>query len=320
MKQEAPTSISGGSMSLMQVFLLPLTTSALFSRSTDPVKDSLVVYQQGEEDEGIAFLRLDGMILDIGSGPIPAPGYQHQRFLRELEIAFSNPEFQAVVLYVNSPGGGIYESDEIYQTIESLKAEYNKPFVVYMGRLAASGGYYVSAPADWIVANRNTITGSIGVVISSLNVAELLERYGIKDQTIASGENKTILSPFQELKPEQRAIIQSIVDESYGYFVDVVAEGRSMDTEQVLEVADGRIYSGRQAMEEGLVDEIGMLETAFSVAAERAGVNNPTIYAFRQQQWTLIDRLLSMSPSFDFSRDILRHDAEGPRPMYLWEW
>ncbi len=317
---------------LMQVFLLPTTTAALFSRDADRTRDNVVVYREGQED-GIAFLRLEGMILDVGgAAPFSPPGYQHQRFLRQLEQAFSSPEYKAVVLYVNSPGGGIYESDEIYQKIESLKEEYNKPFVVYMSRLAASGGYYVSAPADWIVANRNTITGSIGVVISGLNVAELMERYGIKDQTIASGENKTILSPFQEMQPEQRAIIQSIVDESYGFFVDVVAKGRNMDRDQVMAVADGRVYSGYQALENGLVDEIGFLETAFLAAAEQAGLQDPTIYTFRadQQGWML--RLFSSVPVLDkvfgfgdhaaigFTSELLRRGTEGPMPMYLWEW
>ena len=313
---------------MMQIFLLPITVGSLFPGTTDPIRDHITLYQEGKED-GIAYLRLDGIILNIGESPFSVPGYQHRRFLRQLEVAFSDPRYKAVVLYVNSPGGGIYESDEIYQTIKELQEEHNKPYVVYMSRIAASGGYYVSAPADAIVANRNTITGSIGVVISGLNVSELLERYGIRDQTISSGENKTILSPYQEMRPDQRSIIQSIIDESYGYFVDVVAEGRGMDTEEVLSLADGRIYSGQQALDLGLVDQLGSLDTAFSLAAEKAGISDPNIYQFRNQPAGLMLRLFAAVPGaghfFDHPlqpmiTEIIRQDTEGPRPMYLYEW
>ena len=320
---------------LMQVLLLPITAAPLLSGGLmGGAGEEVAVFRQGGE-EGIAFLRLEGMILDLGgvAGPFAAPGYQHQRFLGQLERAFASPEYKGVVLYVDSPGGGIYESDEIYQAIAGLKEKYEKPYVVYMSRLAASGGYYVSAPADWIVANRNTITGSIGVVISGLNVAELLERYGIKDQTISSGPNKTILSPYQEMRPDQRAIIQSVVDESYGYFVDVVADGRKMEREQVLALADGRIYTGPQALEAGLVDQLGSLETAFDAVAERAGVANPTIYVFRNPQWSFPGNLFGAVPGVDrlfgaredaallgLAREIAGQGATGPRPMYLWEW
>ncbi len=285
------------------------------------------VYQEGGIDQ-IALLEAKGTIMESEeTSMFTSVGYNHRMFLEQLEQAFSDPLIKGVVLYVDSPGGGVYESDEIYADIVQLKEQYQKPFVVYMGKTAASGGYYISAPADKIIANKNTITGSIGVVMSSLNIKGLLEKYGIKDQTFASGDNKTIMSPYQDMTEEQVAIIESIIDENYQTFVDIVASGRNMDRSRVLEIADGRIYTALQAQQVGLVDEIGDLEDAFAAAADLAGVSNPTIINYEGNDWMpfggLFGKLSSLSRNIIYEKTGIQEIVptyETPSFMYLWQW
>ena len=127
---------------------------------------------------------------------------------------------------IDSPGGGLYESDEAYHKIMKMKEKHNKPLIVSMGSMAASGGYYLAMPADKIFAQRTTITGSIGVIMSSYNYQELAKKIGIQEEVFKSGDNKDMLNPMRATTDEERAIMQSIIDESYGFFVDVVAQGR----------------------------------------------------------------------------------------------
>ncbi|OEF96504.1 signal peptide peptidase SppA [Desulfuribacillus alkaliarsenatis] len=284
------------------------------------------VYQDGGADQ-IALLELKGEIIDgANAGLFSIPVYNHQNFLSQLEHAFASPEVKGIVMHVNSPGGGVFESDEIHQEIVRLKEEYNKPFVVYMGRVAASGGYYISAPADKIFANRNTLTGSIGVIISGLNIKELMDNYGVKDQTFTSGPNKALMSPYDDMTDEQNAIVQSIVDESYQFFVDVIVAGRGLERERVLEIADGRIYTGSQAQQVGLVDELGILEDAIEEVATMAGVVDPTVITFTVDEWAQFRKMFYSSPSLStLFRGInpmeqLAPLTNQPSLLYLWHW
>lgn len=285
------------------------------------------IYQEGGNQQ-LALLEVKGEIIESSDNSsifATTGGYNHQVFLEQLEYAFSDNAFKGVVLYVDSPGGGVFESDQIYQEIVRLKNEFNKPLVVYMGKMAASGGYYISAPADKILANRNTITGSIGVVMGNLNFKELLERYGVKDQTFVSGENKTIMSQYHEMTEEQAQIIQSIIDESYQYFVDVIVEGRGLEREKVLEIADGRVYTALQAKQAGLIDELGSLEDAFDQAASLAGVVDPTIVSFQANTWNFsnflykLPNMLGRSWNLSSSLDELP-SLHQPSIMYIWKW
>src|ERR671921_1223396 len=178
----------------------------------------------------------------------------------------------AVVLEVNSPGGGVTASDEMHQSILDFRENTGKPVVVSMGDVAASGGYYISTAADRIVANETTLTGSLGVIFTLTDVSELADRYGIKQVVIKSGKYKDMGSSFRDLTPEEREILQSIVDESYDEFVGVIVEGRGLPEERVREIADGRIYSGEQAKELGLVDSFGGLAEAAEVSRSLANV------------------------------------------------
>jgi len=222
-----------------------------------------IYFEERELREGgldkIAVINLDGVIMDLG-----APGlfdeYNHEQFLLMLEQAFSNELVDAVILQVNSPGGGVHETAEIHRLIVESQELYDKPFYVSMGSMAASGGYYVAAPADKIFAEATTLTGSIGVIMENVNYAGLAEKHGVKFNTIKSGKHKDIMSPSRDMTAEEKDIMQSMIDEMYDEFVNVIVDGRGLAEQTVREVGDGRIYTGKQAQEVELVDEVGSLD------------------------------------------------------------
>jgi protease-4 len=284
------------------------------------------VYQQGGLDR-IALLEVDGVIIDQPSGDIFNPvGYNHRSFLKQIEHAFKDKNIKGIVLRVNSPGGGVVESDEIYHKITEMKEKYKKPIVAYMANMAASGGYYISAPTDKIFANRSTLTGSIGVIISSYNVQELAENWGVKQEVIKSGPHKDIMSTMREMTDEERNIIQSIVDESYENFLNVVVEGREdvgMTKEKLRPLADGRIFTGQQAKKAGLIDGIGFMDDAIKETADLAGINNPTVITYKQTGWPAFNQLFATFQGS--SKDLLgikelMHKQHQPSLMYLFKW
>jgi protease-4 len=171
---------------------------------------------------------------------------------------------------VESPGGAVGPAQEIYRAVRKLRE--SKPVVASLGNLAASGGYYVASACHPIVANPGTVTGSIGVIMSVRNVAELVEWAGIRETVIKSVPYKDMANPMRALTPEEQAILQRMVDDVHGQFVSAVAVGRGMPESTVREVADGRLYSGAQALSAGLVDELGGYEDAVAIAARAAGV------------------------------------------------
>ncbi len=229
--------------------------------------------ESGDEFGGsIVVLEINGAIQDTGDGGFFAPtGYRHQMFLSQIEHAGKNPNVEGIIIRVNTPGGGVVESAEIHEKIVEAQTEYDKPVYVSMGSMAASGGYYIAAPADKIVASPQTITGSIGVIMESINVTELAENYGVRVNTIKSGPYKDIMSATREMTEDDRAILQSLIDESYDEFVRVIAEGRNMTEAEVRTVGDGRIYSGNQALELNLVDELGSLDDTITLMREHVG-------------------------------------------------
>jgi protease-4 len=227
----------------------------------------------------------------------------------------------AVVLEVNSPGGGVTASDEMHQSILDFKKNTGKPVVVSMGDTAASGGYYISTAADRIVANETTLTGSLGVIIPLNNfAAEAAEKYGIKQVVIRSGKYKNMGSAFREMKPDEREIYQSIVDEGYAEFVDVISEGRGIPVDRVREIADGHVYSGVQAKDLGLVDSFGGLDEAAATAGRLARAKDTTVVRYVQEP-TLSETLLArLAPQDSQAQQIM--EAAGldlePRPYYLY--
>ncbi len=220
---------------------------------------------------------------------------------------------KAIVLRIDSPGGAVGPSQEIYEEVRKIAAE--KPIVVSMGSVAASGGYYVAAPAQRILANPGTITGSIGVIMEFANAQELLERIGLRTQTIKSGEHKDLGSPLRTMTERDLRILQNVLDDVHEQFVASVAEGRRMDIEQVRLLADGRIFTGRQALEAGLVDDLGNLQDAILLAAELGNIEGePRVVFPPRERPGILDLLLESSV-----RNLQRvFQEKSPGLYYIW--
>ncbi len=227
--------------------------------------------------EKVALVRVEGPILEARST------------VEELKGYIKNRSIKAIVLRVNSPGGGVVPSQEIYDEVR--KATAVKKVIVSMGSLAASGGYYISAPASRIIANPGTITGSIGVIMEVPNIKELMDKLGIKAEVIKSGKHKDIASMFRGIGKEEREILQGVMDDVHEQFIGAVADGRKIPVEEVRKIADGRIFSGRQAIKAGLVDELGDLEYAVKVAGKLAGIKGEPEVVTKKEKSPILDLL-----------------------------
>ena len=278
-------------------------------------------YVSGEGREKVAVLTVEGTIgSEEAGGALAAPAATPETLKNELRQAAEDEDVRAVVLEVNSPGGGVTASARMRDEILDFKETSRKPVVVSMGDIAASGGYYISAPADSIVANPSTLTGSLGVIISLLNYEEAQEKLGLRQEVVKSGELKDIGSPANELTPEERGIFQELVDEDYDEFVRVIVEGRGLPEDRVRELADGRIYSGRQAEDLGLVDELGDLETATRVAQEIAGVEGATVVRYTQEPGLAELLQARLAPQKPEALKVLEEAGLSPSPelQYLY--
>lgn len=216
---------------------------------------------------------------------------QSSGIIEELQQYVEDEGVKAIILRIDSPGGGVGPSQEIYREIIKIKPK--KKVVASMGSVAASGGYYIACASDRIVANPGTITGSIGVLMQFSNFEELLKKIGIKGMVLKSGEHKDIGSPFREMTPEEKKIMQEVLDNVHQQFIKAVAEGRKLDYSKVIEIADGRILTGEQAKNLGLVDEMGNLQDTIDIAARMVGIEGKpnVIYPKRKLSiWELLMR------------------------------
>lgn len=268
--------------------ILPLGGFALLLVAADGGGDSGPMPATPWREKIVAGSGTDRIVIIEVSGVIGAdtdsfalggqPG--HQELLSQIHQATEDPLIQAIVLQINSPGGGVVASNELYQQLKGFQ-ETGKSLVVSMSSVAASGGYYIAAPADRIYANADTFTGSLGVIITLINYEETFDKLGLEQRVFKSGEFKDIGSPIRELTPEETDILQGLVDQAYEGFVDIIVEGRDLPREEVLELADGRIYTGQQAMEFGLVDELGGIDNAIEGAKELAGLDEALIVRYQ---------------------------------------
>jgi protease-4 len=227
--------------------------------------------------EKVALVRVEGPIVDSKNPVEEVKGYAE------------DPSIKGIVMRVDSPGGAVAPSQEIFEEVR--KAAGKKNVVVSMGSVAASGGYYISAPATKIVANPGTLTGSIGVIMEIPNVEGLLNKVGIKTEIVKSGRHKDLASSFRSLSEEDRKILQDVLDDVHGQFISAVAEGRKMPLEEVKKLADGRVFTGRQAKELGLVDELGSLQDAITISARLAGIKGEPEVVTRKKKLSLFDIL-----------------------------
>ena len=235
----------------------------------------------------VALVRVEGPIIEA------------KTVVEEIKGYVKDSSVRAIVLRVDSPGGGVVPSQEIYNEVKKARAV--KKVVVSMGSVAASGGYYISAPADRIVANPGTITGSIGVIMVVPNLKGLLEKVGIKTEVVKSGKNKDLASVFRGIGDEERQIIQGVMDDVHEQFIAAVAEGRKMEIDKTRKISDGRIFSGRQAIGVGLVDEIGDLDDAVKVAGKLAGIEGEPVVVSKSEKG-VISKLLDGKMPEELSR------------------
>jgi protease-4 len=248
-------------------------------------------------EDAVAVVRIEGVIVSGREPSFPistSDSAYSESIIQRLERAQDDPSVKAIVLRVNSPGGGIVASDEVFNALN----EVDKPVVVSMGELAASGGYYVSCAAEKIIANPMTLTGGIGVISTFPNFEQLLDKIGVDMLVIKSGAMKDQLSPYREPTEEEIAHWQEITDEAYGRFLSIVAEARELDLEEAQDLADGRVYTGQHALDLGLVDALGDLPDAIADAAKLGGIEGEPRLIQYEQAPSLLEMLLSGIGSF----------------------
>ena len=242
-------------------------------------------------EDRVGVIRIEGVILDS------------QSTIGELKRFGENPSVKAIVLRIDSPGGGVVPSQEIHDAVQRVRNKNNKAVIASMGSVAASGGYYIAVATDRIMANSGTLTGSIGVIMEMANVEGLLKKIGVEGVVIKSGRFKDVGSPLRKMSDEEHELLQSVMDDVHRQFIEAVAVGRGLDVTVVQALADGRIFTGRQAKDSKLVDELGDLEAAIQLAADVAGIEGvPKVieprrrFSFRE----LIDsRLSTLFPKLD---------------------
>lgn len=245
-----------------------------------PVQESQL---SGTGDAKVLLLDLSGVISSQDKdGFIPEPNML-ATFKEELTRASKDEKIKAVVVRINSPGGTVTASDILYHELKTFKTTRKVPVIVSMMDVAASGGYYLAMAGDHILVHPSTVTGSIGVIMLTVNARGLLEKVGVEANAITSGPRKDMGSPFRLMTPEEKVIFQSVIDSFYQRFLSIVKEGRpNLSAEEIRTLADGRIYSGEQAKEAGLVDGIGYLEDAIETAKKKAGVTEARVVTYRR--------------------------------------
>ncbi|MBO1001430.1 signal peptide peptidase SppA [Pseudogracilibacillus auburnensis] len=282
------------------------------------------IIADGDWDSRIAVLNLEGIIMGGDDSLFSTQEYQHDEFIGMIHQAAEDPTVEAIILQINSPGGAVGETAQIHRALTEMQDEFDKPLYVSMGSMAASGGYYAAAPADKIFAEPATITGSIGVIMENMNFAGLAEKYGVTFNTIKSGKHKDIMSSSRDMTKEEKEILQSIIDEMYDDFVQVIVDGRKMDEATVREVGDGRIYTGRQAQEVGLVDEIGTFDDTLNAVRADYDLEDAQViqYGYGLGFFNMFavkaqNLIQGKNSELDVVMSLLRQ-SDKPRAMYIY--
>lgn len=258
--------------------------SMIHDHAVDEFPDMTEVWSYGDGKVKAARIAVHGVIMRTAqSGVFSTPVNMVDSILAQIRNAQADEKVKAIILDVDSPGGGVTASDEIYKVLQNFReSEENRIVVVFMRDLAASGGYYVSMAGNWLIAQPTTVLGSIGVIMQSINVKGLSEKIGITDVTIKSGANKDLLNPFSEVDPAQRALMQEMIDAMYEHFLGIVADNRPIPPDQLRPLADGRIFVADQAQKLDLIDQIGYWDDVMTKTAELLG--EETIKVVRYEQ------------------------------------
>lgn len=259
-------------LALLILFLLFVVSGILF----------MMLQKNIHIGDRVALIRVEGIIVDS------------REVVDELKQYVKDPAVKAIVLRIDSPGGAVAPAQEIYEEVR--KAVAKKKVLVSMGSVAASGGYYIASPATKIIANPGTLTGSIGVIMEVPNIEGLLNKLGIKTEVVKSGKHKDIASMFRGINKEEREILQGVMDNVHEQFIKAVAEGRKMLVDDVKKIADGRVFTGEQAIKLGLVDELGNLEDAIQTAARLSGIKGEPVVVSKKEKFSFIDLLRGKMP------------------------
>jgi protease-4 len=282
---------------------------------------------EGKGKAKILLMDVSGVLSDetgslvLGTPPPRVPIVARVR--EELQKAEEDDAVKALIVRINSPGGTITSSDLIYREIDTFKTRRKIPVVAVMMDVAASGGYYAALAADTIVALPTTVTGSIGVVMLTVNAQGLMEKIGVAPLAIKSGEMKDAGSPFRSLTAQERAVFQSVIDQMYGRFVGLIARSRKIAEDRVRTFADGRIYTAEQAKALGLVDEIGYMDDVVAVARKAAGIEEARVIMYqRPKDYRANFYSASPAPVPGLETSLQQLTAlvsgSGPRFLYLW--
>ncbi len=280
---------------------------------------------EGKGTSKILILDLSGMLSeDLPSFSLGAPPPRVPLLARvreELRKAEEDDRVRALIVRINSPGGTITASDILYHELLAFKTRRKIPVVAAIMDVGASGGYYAALAADTIVVNPTTITGSIGVVMVTINAQGLMEKIGVTPLAIKSGPMKDAGSPFRALTDSERAVFQAIIDDMYGRFVGLIVQSRKLPEDRVRALADGRVYTSEQALRLGLVDRIGYLEDVVALAKERAGLDEARVIMYHRPKEYRAN-IYSATPAATTAEGTLAQFAAtlggGPRFLYLW--
>ncbi len=227
----------------------------------------------------VALVRIEGVILSS------------KDVIDQLRKYSKNASVKAIVLRINSPGGAVVPSQEIYEEVRKIRAANNQKVVTSMGSVAASGGYYIASASDKIVADPGTLTGSIGVIMEFATAEQLMNKIGVKNEVIKSGARKDVGNFMRAMTPDEREYLQGVLDDVHDQFIDAVAQGRNMKKEDVLPLADGSVFTGRQAKGLGLVDEIGDLQDAIALAGRLGKIQGEPKVVEQENKYSIWDML-----------------------------
>ena len=286
MKRNPVLIVLGTAVALGALFVLLLALASFLSGNKRR-SDSLQVVGPDK----VALVRIEGLLVTS------------EKVVEEVNDYADDASIKAIILRIDSPGGGVVASQEIYNAVKNARKE-GKKVVASMGSVAASGGYYIAAAADKIVANPGTLTGSIGVIMEFASVEKLLEKIGVKGMVVKAGEYKDMGSPFRDMTDQEKKLLQGVIDDVHAQFIDAVAEGRNLPVADVKAIADGRIFTGRQALALKLVDRMGDLSESIQFAGALAGIKGkprivekkkkiPFLDYFKEETATWISEVIS---------------------------
>jgi len=306
----------------VMLFLL-LGVQGIESSDSPSLREEKFLSGDKHSKNKVLLIPVEGVILEVQNESL---FYEEKSIVKEitdeLRGATNDKDIKGIIFSVNSPGGGITECDNIYTEILKFKEERPEvPIIVSMGGVAASGGYYIAAPAEKIYAQPTTITGSIGVIMQVTNIAELFEKIGLENITFKSGKMKDIGSATREMTPEEKKIIDNMVKEMSGRFIQIIKDNREFTDDQLAVISDARIFTAQQAKDIGLIDEIGYLEDAFRSVKEMANISDaklvkkkklPTLFSFLEETSE------NLNPESEIQEEIRDILTCNPRLMYLW--